>query len=105
MQIPSPKRLPGIFIIPPRVVRQKKGAKRQPWIIQKRVRVSKNCSGWLSLGISHLVLEDDVQGVDDSWNVTEDGQEDVDEEVGIATTFQKHTDGRNEDGEDDLDDV
>jgi hypothetical protein len=38
-------------------------------------------------------------------NVTEDGQQDVDEEVGIATTLEEDTERRDEDGEDDLDDV
>jgi hypothetical protein len=36
---------------------------------------------------------------------TEDGQEDVDEEVGAAATLEEDSDGREEDGEDDLDDV
>ena len=40
--------------------------------------------------------------MDDSGNVAENSQKDVDEEVGIATTFKKDTDGRQEDGEDDL---
>jgi hypothetical protein len=38
-------------------------------------------------------------------NVTEDGQQDVDEEVGIASALEEHTQRREEDGEDDLDDV
>jgi hypothetical protein len=36
---------------------------------------------------------------------TEAGQEDVDEEVGAAATLEEDSDGREEDGEDDLDDV
>jgi hypothetical protein len=36
---------------------------------------------------------------------TEDGQEDVDKEVGAAATLKEDSDGRDEDGEDDLDDV
>jgi hypothetical protein len=48
---------------------------------------------------------DNIQGVDYAWNVTENGQEDVDEEVGIAATFQEDTNRRQDDGEDDLDDV
>lgn len=38
-------------------------------------------------------------------NVTQDGQQDVDEEVGIAATLQEDAQGREDDGEDDLDDV
>lgn len=38
-------------------------------------------------------------------NVTQDGQQDVDEEVGIATALEEDTERRKEDGEDDLDDV
>jgi hypothetical protein len=67
-----------------------------------------------------LVLQDDVEGVDDSWNVTQDGQpdvvsfgiqqkwsnlQDVDEQVGITSSLKEDTDGWDEDGEDDLDDV
>jgi hypothetical protein len=36
---------------------------------------------------------------------TEACQEDVDEEVGAAATLEEDSDGREEDGEDDLDDV
>ena len=38
-------------------------------------------------------------------NVTQDGQQDVDEEVGIASTLEEDTQRREEDGEDDLEDV
>jgi len=38
----------------------------------------------------------------DSWDVTEDGEEDVDEEVGVAASFEEDTDGWEEDGKDDL---
>lgn len=34
-----------------------------------------------------LVFQDDVQSVDDTRNVAQDRQEDVDEEVGIATAL------------------
>jgi len=53
----------------------------------------------------HLVFEDDVQGVDDTGDVTQDGEQDVDEEVGTASALEEDTDGRQDDGEDDLDDV
>lgn len=46
-----------------------------------------------------------LQSMDDTRNVTEDGQEDVDEEVSAATTLEEDSDGWDEDGEDDLDDV
>ena len=38
-------------------------------------------------------------------NVTENGQQDVDEEVGIAAALEKDTERRDEDGKDDLADV
>jgi hypothetical protein len=47
----------------------------------------------------------DVQSVDDSGDVTEDGEEDVDEEVGAAAALEEDSDGGEEDGEDDLADV
>jgi len=53
----------------------------------------------------HLVLEDDVQSVDDSGNVTKDGQQDVDEEICAATTLKEDTKRRKEDGENDLADI
>ena len=43
--------------------------------------------------------------MDDTRDVTQDGQEDVDEKVGIATTLKENTKRRQNDGEDDLDDV
>lgn len=52
-----------------------------------------------------LVLEDDIQGMDDTRNITQYCQENVDEEVGIATALEKNTKRREEDGEDDLADV
>jgi len=72
---------------------------------------------------AELILQNDVQGVDDARNVTENGQEDVDEEIcegisfcelkqswwglrtSIAATFQEDTERWEDDGEDDLDDV
>lgn len=38
-------------------------------------------------------------------NVTEDGQQDVDEEICVAATLEEDTEGREEDGKDDLADV
>jgi hypothetical protein len=75
----------------------------------------------------HLVLKDDVQGVDDAGDVcggglstsgaerledrrqkrltTENGQQQVDEEVGTAAALEEDSEGRQHDGADDLDDV
>jgi hypothetical protein len=50
-------------------------------------------------------MQENVQSVNNARNITKDGQEDVDEEISIASAFQEDTDGWNEDGEDDLDDV
>jgi hypothetical protein len=38
-------------------------------------------------------------------NVTKDGQQDVDEEISTAATLEENTEGREEDGKDDLADV
>ena len=46
-----------------------------------------------------------LQCVDDAGNITENRQEDVDEEIGIAPSFEKDTEGRKDDGEDDFADV
>jgi len=46
-----------------------------------------------------------LQGVDDAWNVPQYCQEDVDEEVGIATALEEDTKRREENGEDDFADV
>ena len=43
--------------------------------------------------------------MDDSWNVTEDSQQDVDEEVGTAATLKEDTKRWENDGKDDLADV
>lgn len=43
--------------------------------------------------------------MDDTGNVTKNGQEDVDEEVGAATTLKEYTERWEENGDDDLDDV
>ncbi len=46
-----------------------------------------------------------VQCVDDTWNVTEDGQQDVDEKVDTAATLEEDTERWEDDGENDLADV
>ena len=43
--------------------------------------------------------------MDDTRNITQYCQENVDEEVGIATALEENTERREEDGEDDLADV
>ena len=52
-----------------------------------------------------LKLENDVNSVDNTRNVTQNRQQDVDEEIGIAAAFEEHAERREEDGEDELDDV
>ena len=47
----------------------------------------------------------DVQGVDDTGQVGQAGQEDVDEEIGTAATLEEDTQRRQEDGKQDLADV
>ncbi len=32
-----------------------------------------------------------LQSVNDTWNVTQYGEKDVDQEVGIASTFEEHS--------------
>jgi hypothetical protein len=43
--------------------------------------------------------------VDDTGDVTQDGQQDVDEEISTASALQEDTDGRQEDGKNDLADI
>ena len=43
--------------------------------------------------------------MDDTRNVTQYGQEDVDKEVGIAAALEEDTKGREDDGENDFADV
>lgn len=47
----------------------------------------------------------DVQSVDDTGNVTQDTQQDVDAQVSTASSLQEDTDGRQDDGKNDLEDV
>jgi len=49
-----------------------------------------------------LELEYDVQRVDDARNVSQDGKQDVDEEVSIAAALEKDAQRRQDDGEEDL---
>jgi hypothetical protein len=43
--------------------------------------------------------------MDDAGNVTEDGQQNVDEQVAATTTFKEDTQGRQDDGNDDFADI
>ena len=47
----------------------------------------------------------DLQGMDNTRNITQYCQENVDEEIGIATALEENTKRREEDGQDDLADV
>lgn len=46
-----------------------------------------------------------VQRVNDTRNVTQDGQQDVDEEISIASSLEEDTERREDDGKDDLADI
>lgn len=52
-----------------------------------------------------LEFKYNIQGVNDTRNVTQDGQQDVDEEVRIASALKENTERGEENGEDDLDEV
>jgi hypothetical protein len=51
------------------------------------------------------MTDSEVRGGVTYGNVTEDGQQDVDEEVGIASALEEHANRWEEDGEHDLDEV
>jgi len=51
------------------------------------------------------ILQNDVQGVDDTRNVTQDGKQDVDKEISTASTLEEDTERWEDDREDDLEDV
>lgn len=46
-----------------------------------------------------------LQGVDDTWDVSQDCQEDVNEEVGVAAAFEENPERWEDDGEYDFADV
>jgi hypothetical protein len=50
-------------------------------------------------------MKQNLQSVDDTGNVTQDGQTDVDEQVSTASALQEDTHWREDDGEDNLADV
>ena len=43
--------------------------------------------------------------MDDAGNITQDGEQDVDQQVRAAATFEEYTKRWQDDGEDDLDDI
>ena len=51
------------------------------------------------------MMDNDLQSVDDTRDVAQDRQENVDEEIGIATAFEEDTKRWEDDGEDDLADI
>lgn len=51
------------------------------------------------------ILSDHVHGVDNTGDVTQDGQQDVDQEISTTSALQEDTQRRQEDGENDLADV
>ena len=71
------------------------------------ISARRSCSlqAWKCKALTNLVLQDDVQGVDDSGNVAEDCEEDVDTEIGTAASLEEDSERREEYGEDDLADV
>ncbi len=54
---------------------------------------------------THLVSGMNVQRVDDSRNVSQDGQQNVDEQVCTTSSLKKDTNRWQDDGEDDFDNV
>jgi len=66
----------------------------------RRLRIA----AWL-LGDWGLIFENDVQSVQDTRQVTQDGQQDVDEEIGTAAALQEDTQRREDDGKNDLADI
>ena len=47
----------------------------------------------------------DLQGVDDAWDVTQNGEEDIDQQVGITPSLEENTEWGQYDCQDDLADV
>ena len=47
----------------------------------------------------------DLQSVDDTRNVTKDGEQDVDQEISSTSSLEENTDRRKEDGKNDLADI
>lgn len=56
-------------------------------------------------GTPSLELENDIEGVDDTWDVSQDGEKDVNPEGSTTSDLEENTEGWDEDGKDDLDNV
>lgn len=54
---------------------------------------------------SHLIFQNNVNSMDYTWNITQNGQKDVNEEGGRTTSFQKDTQWWKNDSNDKLEDV
>ena len=52
-----------------------------------------------------MIMHNHIQSMDDTGYVTQDCQEDIDQQVGSATTLQEDTKRWEEDGNDDLADI
>lgn len=57
------------------------------------------------MGLLCFTLGSDLQSVNDTRDVAQDRQENVDEEIGIATALEEDTKGWEDDGENDLADI
>jgi len=53
----------------------------------------------------YLILQNDIKGVDDAGDVSKNGQQNVDEQVGTAATLKEDSERWEDDGKDDLADV
>jgi hypothetical protein len=53
-------------------------------------------------GSTDLVLEDNVQSVDDTRDVAQNREDDVEEQVRVAATLEEYTQGGQDNGKDDL---
>lgn len=54
---------------------------------------------------SWLMVGRNLQGVDDTGDITQDGEKDVDEEVTSTSTFEENTQRWEDDGNDDFADI
>lgn len=53
--------------------------------------------GYMLLVMVQLILEDDVEGMDDTGNVSKTTEEDVDEQVSGASSLHENSNGGEED--------
>jgi len=51
------------------------------------------------------ILQNDVESMDDTRDVTEDGEQDVDEEISVASSLEEDTQRREDNGNNDFADV